>query len=100
MNEMVKVVWTDGEPAVHLPAGFRFDTDDLRISRDGDRVVLQPADASGTVIDDDAVDDETGLTIRRLRALIQEGLDSGPAEEWDVEEIKRLAREQSGAQRG
>lgn len=93
MNEMVKVVWTDGEPAVPLPADFRFDTDDLRISREGDRVVLEPADAhEDDDVNDDAIDEETGLTIGRLRALIQEGLDSGPDEPWDPDEIKREAR--------
>lgn len=93
MNEMVKVVWTDGEPAVHLPAGFRFDTDDLRISREGDRVVLEAAVAhEGEDVDDDAIDRDTGLTIARLRALVQEGLDSGDDGLLDMEEIKREGR--------
>ena len=31
-------------------------------------------------------------TLSRLRADIQKGLDSGPAEPWDAEEIKQAAR--------
>ena len=93
MDDMVKVIWTDGEAAVPLPAEFRFDTDHLRISREGDRVVLEAAEArEDRDIDDDATDEETGLTVGRLRALIQEGLDSGDAGSLDMEEIKREGR--------
>lgn len=83
MNETVKIVRSDDEQSVTLPPGYRFDTDDVRITRQGHRVILEPGGA---------MDEETGLPLATLRALIQEGLDSGPPEPLDMEEIKREAR--------
>jgi len=33
------------------------------------------------------------MQIEHVRKLVQEGLDSGPAESWDIERIKRKGRE-------
>ena len=83
MNDMAKVVHSVTGQSVELPEGFRFDSAEVRISREGNRVVLESVD--------DAIDAETGLTIAALRALIDEG-DEGEAVPWDVEEIKHEAR--------
>ena len=90
MNEMVKVVSADGRRMVELPDGYGFDTDEVFVRRDGGRLVLETAD--------DAIDPETGLTIARLRALIQEGLE-GPDEPRDVDAIKRDLRAALAAER-
>ena len=80
---MVRLVQSDDEQSVTLPPGYRFDTDDVRITRRGHRVILEPGGE---------IDDETGLPLATLRALIREGLDSGPSEPFDVAAIKREAR--------
>ncbi|HEU0045926.1 hypothetical protein [Sphingomonas sp.] len=80
---MVKIVRSADGQSVALPDGYRFDTDDVRISREGDRVILEPGDR---------IDVETGLPLSRLRALIQEGLESGPSEPLDMDAIRREAR--------
>lgn len=90
MNEMVKIVRSADEQSVTLPPGYRFDTDDVRITRQGHRVILEPGGE---------IDDETGLPLTTLRSLIQEGLDSGPSEPFDVEAIKREARARWEARR-
>ncbi len=41
-----------------------------------------------------------GYTIAELRALIQEGIDSGPTEPFDVEGIKAEARRRLASVRG
>lgn len=84
MNDMAKVVRSATGQSVELPEGFRFDAAEVRISREGERIVLEPLDA--------AIDPETGLTIAALRALIQEGRDSGPAVEWNRDEFRRFVR--------
>ena len=38
--------------------------------------------------------------LRRVREAIQEGLDSGPAVEWDPEEIKRAGGAERTARNG
>lgn len=83
MNEMVRITRSADGQSVTLPDGYRFDTDDVRISRQGHRVILEPGGP---------IDEETGLPLATLRALIQEGLDSGPSEPLDMEAIKRDAR--------
>jgi len=57
-----KVFWNGRSQAVRLPKEFRFDTDTVSISRQGDRVILEPVakdwDWLGEVIgrlDDDAL---------------------------------------------
>ena len=37
-----KVFWSGRSQAVRLPKEFRFDTAEVSIHRDGDRIVLQP----------------------------------------------------------
>lgn len=39
-----KVFWTGRSQAVRLPKAFRFDTDEVVISRDGRRVILEAPD--------------------------------------------------------
>ncbi len=39
-----KVFWTGRSQAVRLPKEFRFDTDTVLVRREGDAVVLEPAD--------------------------------------------------------
>jgi antitoxin VapB len=39
-----KVFWTGRSQAVRLPKEFRFDSDTVLIRREGDTVVLEPAD--------------------------------------------------------
>jgi antitoxin VapB len=39
-----KVFWTGRSQAVRLPKEFRFDTDTVLVRREGDTVVLEPAD--------------------------------------------------------
>lgn len=38
-----KIFWTGRSQAVRLPKEFRFDADQVRIRRDGDAVILEPA---------------------------------------------------------
>lgn len=50
MNEMTPIIrkaklfWSGRSQAVRLPKEFRFDGDEVRIRREGDKVVLEPAD--------------------------------------------------------
>ena len=37
-----KVFWSGRSQAVRLPKEFRFDTDEVRIRREGHRVILEP----------------------------------------------------------
>ena len=39
-----KVFWTGRSQAVRLPKEFRFDSDTVLIRREGDAVILEPAD--------------------------------------------------------
>ncbi len=40
---MAKIFWTGRSQAVRLPKEFRFDTDEVRIRKVGDAVILEPA---------------------------------------------------------
>jgi antitoxin VapB len=40
-----KVFWTGRSQAVRLPKEFRFETDTVLVRREGDAVILEPADA-------------------------------------------------------
>ena len=40
--DRAKVFWSGRSQAVRLPKQFRFDTDEVRIRRDGDTVILEP----------------------------------------------------------
>lgn len=87
MSDTAKIFWTGRSQAVRLPKAYRFEGTEVRIRREGDRVVLE------------ATNDSAGLEVAaageidRLRAAIREGLESGAAEPWDAEAIKRMARE-------
>jgi antitoxin VapB len=43
-SKRAKVFWTGRSQAVRLPQEFRFQTDTVLVSREGERVVLEPAD--------------------------------------------------------
>lgn len=40
--ETAKVFWSGRSQAVRLPKAFRFDSDEVRIRRHGDAVILEP----------------------------------------------------------
>lgn len=39
---LAKIFWTGRSQAVRLPKEFRFDTDQVRIRKEGDAVILEP----------------------------------------------------------
>ena len=86
MNRMARIVRSPDGQSVELPEGYRFDTDDVRITRHGHRVILEPGGA---------IDDDTGLPISTLRALIQEGFDSSASEPLGMEAVKVRARREA-----
>jgi antitoxin VapB len=87
MNDYAKVFWSGRSQAVRLPKEYRFDDSEVRIRREGRRVILEPADIG---LDQD-IAEAAADEIDRLRAMIEEGLGGGD-EAWDVEEIKRAGR--------
>ena len=87
MNEVAKILKGGARQLVELPDGFEINADEVVVRRDGPNVVLEGADE---------IDEETGLPIEKLRAMIQEAIDSGPAEPWDAEAIKREMRARLG----
>lgn len=44
MNDMAKIFWTGRSQAVRLPKEYRFEGEAVRIRRDGDKVILEPAE--------------------------------------------------------
>lgn len=42
MTDMAKIFWTGRSQAVRLPKEFRFEGTEVRISRDGEKVILEP----------------------------------------------------------
>lgn len=47
MNDVAKVFWTGRSQAVRLPKAYRFDGKEVRISREGDKVILQAVEEDG-----------------------------------------------------
>lgn len=43
MNDMAKIFWTGRSQAVRLPKAYRFEGKEVRIRKEGDRVVLEPS---------------------------------------------------------
>lgn len=43
-GKRAKVFWSGRSQAVRLPKEFRFDTDTVLVRRDGDALILEPAD--------------------------------------------------------
>ena len=43
-GKRAKVFWSGRSQAVRLPKEFRFDTDTVLVRRDGDSLILEPAD--------------------------------------------------------
>ncbi|WP_199857199.1 antitoxin [Sphingomonas sp. EC-HK361] len=59
---MARIFWSGRSQAVRLPKEYRFEGQQVRISRDGDKVILEPAVEDGwswlarlQPMDDDAV---------------------------------------------
>ncbi|MBB4153823.1 virulence-associated protein VagC [Sphingomonas jinjuensis] len=91
MNDMAKVIRSGGGQSVELPEGYRFEGEEVRIHREGERIVLEPADLE--------LDPETGLTIRELRALVTEAEDESGDAEWDTQTMLREFRAEFDASR-
>jgi len=49
--ETAKVFWSGRSQAVRLPKAFRFETDEVRIRRHGDAVILEPVARDWTWLD-------------------------------------------------
>lgn len=49
--DRAKVFWSGRSQAVRLPKAFRFDTDEVRIRREGDRIVLEPLEGGWDWLD-------------------------------------------------
>lgn len=45
MDDVAKIFWTGRSQAVRLPKAYRFDGDQVRISREGGRVILEAVEA-------------------------------------------------------
>lgn len=79
MSVIVRLTDDGDEQIVRLPEGFAFPGTEVKVHRDGDRVIIEAVDV-------------TAEQLAVLRADIQAGLDSGAAEPWDVAEIRAAAR--------
>lgn len=44
MNDMAKIFWSGRSQAVRLPKAYRFEGSEVRIRREGRKVVLEPVD--------------------------------------------------------
>lgn len=49
--QTAKIFWSGRSQAVRLPKEFRFDTDEVRIRRHGDAVILEPIAQDWTWLD-------------------------------------------------
>lgn len=50
MSDFAKVFWSGRSQAVSLPEAYRFDTEAVRIRREGEAVILEPCDWSWDLI--------------------------------------------------
>lgn len=89
MGDLAKIFWSGRSQAVRLPKQYRFEGGEVRIRREGARIVLEPLDES---LGADAIGQAAADEIDRLRALIERGYASGEDGEWDPDEIKREGR--------
>ncbi len=80
MNDMVRIIRSGDDHLVPLPEGYRFDTIDIRVTREGNRIVLEPANAE--------IDSLTGMPVAEARLLVAEGL-KGEDEPWSLDEIRQ-----------
>lgn len=48
MSDIAKVFWSGRSQAVRLPKAYRFDTEVVRIRREGERVILEPVEDDWT----------------------------------------------------
>ena len=48
---LAKIFWSGRSQAVRLPKEFRFEGSEVKISREGDRVILEPVAEEGDWID-------------------------------------------------
>lgn len=89
MTDLAKIFWSGRSQAVRLPKEFRFEGSEVRIRREGSRIILTPVEVDYTA-DDIALDVTRG--IEELRALISEGEDESGDAELDVKAIIRERR--------
>jgi len=47
MNDMAKVFWSGRSQAVRLPKEYRFEGKEVRIRREGQKVILEPVEENG-----------------------------------------------------
>ena len=52
MGMLAKIFWTGRSQAVRLPKEFRFEGREVRISREGERVILEPVEPERDWIDE------------------------------------------------
>lgn len=86
MADTAELFWDGRDQALRLPAEFWFEGERVLIRREGRGVYLEAEQY-------EQVDHNAGYSIDELRALVQEGLDSGSAGEWDLEQVKREVRQ-------
>lgn len=77
MTDTARVFWTGRSQAVRLPVGFRLDVEQVRISRRGQQLVLEPMhdnwqwlDALPGRLDDDAAETALAATAQQKRPAL------------------------------
>jgi len=89
MGDLAKIFWSGRSQAVRLPKEFRFEGSEVRIRREGSRIILTPVEVDYTA-DDIALDVTRGIA--ELRSLIEEGEDESGDAELDMKAIIREGR--------
>ena len=83
MNDMAKVFWSGRSQAVRLPKAFRFAGNEVRISRDGNKVILEadplPEDGAAWVKRMSGCMDESWARAIEVGHLGPEHLPDGPS---------------------
>lgn len=68
MDDMAKIFWTGRSQAVRLPKAFHFEGTEVRVSREGNRVVLEAAES-----DTDWIERIAGSMDESMAKAIEEG---------------------------
>ena len=76
--ENAKVFWSGRSQAVRLPKEFRFETDEVRIRKHGNAVILEPIATDWSWLDSlEALDDDVVQAVQEKQAIQERpGLDS------------------------